>query len=200
MYIAGTGTSSSVGPSTIEVLDGKNIVGSGTASPIAVTIKGPTTAGLKTLTVRFASTYSSVVKDDSDCSGTVDVTIPICPIPATALKVNLGILDDSNPIVPNIVNGDAIANQLIADLNLTGGPYTFTPSPAVGAPITGPVTVTITDSGGAIVGTATINFSFTLPTIPTMSEWGLLIFGLLMLNLGLVFMMRGGLLTKPNFE
>ena len=193
----GTATTAGFGPSTIEVLDGTTVVGSGTTSPIAVTITGPTTAGAKTLTVKFAT---GMYQSGSDCSGTVEVTLPTCPVPVAtaAASINLGALESA--IVPNIVNGGTIANQLIADLNLTSGPYTFTSSPAAGAAITGPVTVTVRDASGAIVGTATVNFSFTVITIPTMSEWGLLIFGLLMLNLGLVVMMRGGLLTKPNFE
>lgn len=60
----------SCGTGTIEVLDGSTVIGSGTASPISVTISGPTSATNKTLIVRY--------QNNTACRETVNVDIPTC--------------------------------------------------------------------------------------------------------------------------
>ena len=69
------------------------------------------------------------------------------------------------------------------------GNYTFTQNVPPGTPITDVTQVQVIVSlNGVVVGIANVNLA--LATIPTMSEWGLMIFGLLILNMSVVFLRR----------
>ena len=109
----------------------------------------------------------------------------ILPIVPTT-SIDFGEITNS-PTIPVISNGSAIANQIITALDLPAGTYTFSTNPPAGTALTGPVTVTVRNAGGTIVGM--FNITFNIP-IPTMSQWGGLIFGLLILNLAIFTIRR----------
>lgn len=109
----------------------------------------------------------------------------ILPIVPTT-SIDFGEITNS-PTIPVISNGSPIANQIITALDLPAGTYTFSTNPPAGTALTGPVTVTVRNAGGTIVGM--FNITFNIP-IPTMSQWGGLIFGLLILNLAIFTIRR----------
>ncbi len=218
-----TGTANS---GTIEVLDGTAVVGSGLASPISVTIDGPTSASTKTLTVRY--------QNNTSCSGTVNVAIPTC-VSGLTYDANNELMfgdpcrctdprncDFNNSILFHdtlTINGPtgltitaaAGATNFYSAVSCFGGSLTVIPTgTAIPESVIAPGTYKIEfwrPSG--ILPTLSVNVNgtpMTVPAdtfqplcnvetcreepIPTMSEWGLMIFGLLVLNLGLFFVRK----------
>ena len=225
------------GSGSYQVLDGTTVVGTGTSSPIAVTITGPTTSGSKTLTIRDVNNTS--------CSNTVNVNIPSCPSAVTALNIESGnelrFQDPCDCDAPRNcpINGVTYFHDTLTvtdaagrtNLNITiaaGATGFFSqvecfslggitlPAPAgtaiphVGGGVyklefwrpSGVIpTLQVVESGTTVTvpastfSPACTDAACAAATIPTMSEWGLLIFGLLVLNLGVYAVRRRELLV-----
>lgn len=225
----GTGTIEVVEQTSQPAFNGATVVGSGTTSPISVTIPGPTTAGSKIYIVRYAN--------DNTCSGTVNVTLPDCR-PELVIQsgnelmfgdpcscddprnCNVGGVDyfhDTLTVTATTgltITAAAGATEFYTSVDCFGGSTdiiaagTVIPESPAGSgeykiefwrPSGAVPTLSVVEGGvttavpaatfDPVCTTAACNVPPAEP-IPTMSEWGLMIFGLLVLNLGVFFVQR----------
>lgn len=207
------------------------VVGSGTTSPIKVTIPGPTVSGNKTYIVRSA--------DDPTCNTTINVTLLACrpsitfksgnelmfgdPCSCSDLRnCDIGgvtYFHDTLTVTPTggttglTITADAGATNFFTSVTCFGGgtPQVIssgTPIPETPAgsgiykiefwrPSGIVPTLSVTESGtkstlpaSTFQPVCTTQACLPPEPIPTMSQWGLIIFGLLLLNLGVVFVQR----------
>ena len=225
---SGTIVSGTIEAATQVSFGSSTVLGSGTTSPITVTIPGPTTAGTKNLVVRYA---------DNSASTTISVNCPECRPGLIAASGNELMFGDpcfcDNPRNCNVGGVDYFHDTLtvtaggVTGLTITaaagatgfftsvdcfGGSTdlitagTVIPESPAGSgeyklefwrPSGVTPTLSVTESGTTTaVPAATFQPVCTTaacaptPPIPTMSEWGLMIFGLLVLNLGVLFVQR----------
>ena len=221
-------------PTTAPLFNGSTtVLGSGTTSPIKVTIPGPTTQGSKNYTIRFANNNS--------CSTTFDVDLPTCRPALTIKSANelmfgdpcsctdprncdingVTYFHDTLTVTPTGAGASGLTIQAVAGATnfftavpcFGGGASptliaagTTIPETAVGSGVykiefwrpSGVIPTLSVMESGVITAVPANTFQPVCTTeacnpsapIPTMSQWGLMIFGLMLLNLSIFLIQR----------